>query len=194
MFKITALSLASKICGGIRALVLRRGLPILYKLPIYQYDYDFKAVPVITLSSTRVQMCANTVLVTCLDPEIVAHLVPVARPHAGVTQRLNERDVWPEVLDLCFYCGRHVRHLRQVRQQLHRLVHRLERLGHVLLEVLRVERLQRVVHPLVVPLLPVRHSRPQVAVRLEVFDEFRQAIGQVRFSYAALFSTRITSI
>ena len=72
---------------------------------------------------------ANTV--TCLDAEIVAHLVPVARPHAGVTQRLNKWNVRPEVLDLSHYGGRHVRHLRQVRQQLHRLVHRLECLGHV---------------------------------------------------------------
>lgn len=91
--------------------------------------------------------------------------------HSGIPQALNKWNVRLEVLNLFFYFHGYLLAGRNLLEMFNTLENRLECIVYILFQLLRIDCSERIVHPTVVPLLPVRSRQPHVFKRLKVLDQ-----------------------
>ena len=91
--------------------------------------------------------------------------------HSRIPQALNKRNVRLEVLNLFFYFHSYLLAGRNLLEMLNTLEDRLECIVYILFQLFRINCSERIVHPTVVPLLPVRSCQPHVFEWLKVLDQ-----------------------
>lgn len=105
--------------------------------------------------------------------------------HSGISQALNEWNVRLEVFNLLFYFHGYLLAGRNLLEMFNALENRLKCIVYILFQLFRIYCSEGIIHPTVVPLLPVGGCQPHVLEWLKVFDQSAQ--------FVILFGTSDTS-
>lgn len=98
------------------------------------------------------------------------YLFPVPASHSWIPQSLDERDVGLEVLNLLLHFHGYFLAGRDLFEMFHTLEDSFEGTVDVLLQLFGVDCGQRIIHPAVIPLHPIRGCQPHVFERFKVLD------------------------
>ena len=102
--------------------------------------------------------------------------------HSRIPQALNEWNVRLEVLDLFLHFHGYFLTGWDLFEMFNTLKDRLERIADILFQLFGVDCGERIVHPTVVPLLPVGSCKPHIFKRLKVFDQAAKLIILSKFT------------
>ena len=89
---------------------------------------------------------------------------------------MDERNVRLKVLNLLLHFHRHFLTRRDLPEVFDALEDSLEGVADILLQLFRVNCGEWIVHPTVIPLLPVRCCQPHVFERFKVLDQLAQLV------------------
>lgn len=116
--------------------------------------------------------------------------------HSWIPQSLDERDVGLEVLNLLLHFHGYFLAGRDLFEMFHTLEDSFEGIVDILFQLFGVDCGQRIIHPAVIPLHPIRGCQPHVFERFKVLDKTTkfvvlqvnsQGVSKTFASYNALF-------
>ena len=100
----------------------------------------------------------------------------MSAPHTRIAQPLDQWNVRFEIFNLLLHFVSNFLTGRDVLEMLDALEDCLERIAHVLLQLFSIDCCQRIIHPTVVPFLPVRGGQPHVFKRIKILDELTKFV------------------